>query len=336
MSDMLDLRKEGLDAFFAYAIERYHIMLRRRAGQPAPWTEDYALSNFRFCNIFREDDTVTVWFRETIREKLRSSPDVLLATVLFRWFNRVRTGEAIFAQSLLDLGTSPSFGADGLTAWEAREGCSNTQEWMSLLESSIKNYCGRGPYVTGAYIIKTPDGLDKLAGVLDCVQKFMEGRQTWHHTDIYTGKTESVRLDWRDVADLALLRRGDITLQGVWEWLRRFPFMGDFMAYEVVTDLSHTDLLNKAPDILEWANPGPGATRGLGRMQWGNKSFYSPREKVVLNSLMVSILAAVPDYWPVDWPAWDMRTVEHTLCEFDKHQRVMTGEGRPRQVLRSR
>ena len=36
----------------------------------------------------------------------------------------------------------------------------------------------------------------------------------------------------------------------------------------------------------------------------------------------------------MDFPAWDMRTVEHTLCEFDKYERVRTGEGRPRQVFR--
>lgn len=327
----------GLERFFAYARERYQIFLNREAGKPAPWTDDAVLQQFRFCNIFREDDTVTIWFRNAIREKLSSSPDVLLATVLFRWFNRVKAGEAIFTQTMLDLGTSPSFGSDGLTPWEAREGCSTTAEWIELIESSVRNYCGRGPYVTGSYIIKTPNGMDKLTGVLDCVQKFMELRFPWHHTDTTTGVTETVQLGWQDVADLALLRRGDITLQGVWSWLRQFPFMGDFMAYEVVTDLSHTSMLNKAPDILEWANPGPGATRGLGRLTSNNKDFYRPSQKALLNDKMQSVLFFSRDskYWPQEWPAWDMRTVEHTLCEFDKYERAASGAGRPRQVFRT-
>jgi hypothetical protein len=29
-----------------------------------------------------------------------------------------------------------------------------------------------------------------------------------------------------------------------------------------------------------------------------------------------------------------MREVEHTLCEFDKYERVRTGEGKPRGVYR--
>jgi hypothetical protein len=36
-------------------------------------------------------------------------------------------------------------------------------------------------------------------------------------------------------------------------------------------------------------------------------------------------------YWPGHWPAWDMRTVEHTLCEFDKYQRALSGDGKPKQ-----
>ena len=39
-------------------------------------------------------------------------------------------------------------------------------------------------------------------------------------------------------------------------------------------------------------------------------------------------------HWSHNWPKWEMRDVEHTLCEFDKYERVRTGEGRPRGVYR--
>jgi hypothetical protein len=34
--------------------------------------------------------------------------------------------------------------------------------------------------------------------------------------------------------------------------------------------------------------------------------------------------------WPKDWPKLEMRDVEHTLCEFDKYERVKAGEGQMR------
>lgn len=324
------LGNDGLNRFFSYARERYRIMQRRKKGLSSPWTEDPVLQTYRFCNIFREDDTVTRWFRDEVRDPLRSSPDVLLATVLFRWFNRVKTGEAIFLQNLLDLGTSPAFCTDGLTAWSVRESSRDTDEWIGILHGSIKSYCGKGPYVTGAYIIKTPDGMDKLTGVLDCVRNFADMRV----------EAEGHKYSWWAMAQTLLeMRDSDqpVPLETVWQWLRQFPFMGDFMAYEVVTDLSHTDLLDRAPDIMTWANPGPGATRGLGRVTHGNIKAYRPSQKELLNDKMRSLLYFSKEggYWPTEWPEWDMRTVEHTLCEFDKYERATNGEGRPRQILRS-
>lgn len=43
--------------------ERYSILQRRRAGQPAPWSSDPIFQTVRFCNVHREDDRVTQWIR---------------------------------------------------------------------------------------------------------------------------------------------------------------------------------------------------------------------------------------------------------------------------------
>ncbi len=70
--------------FFATARERYRILLRRRARQPWPWTSDRIFRENRFCNVFREDDRTTQWFREHLRDPLSEQPDrVLAATVGF-------------------------------------------------------------------------------------------------------------------------------------------------------------------------------------------------------------------------------------------------------------
>ena len=42
-------------------------------------------------------------------------------------------------------------------------------------------------------------------------------------------------------------------------------------------------------------------------------------------------LALSPVYWPPQWGRWEMRDVEHTLCEFDKYERAVVGDGTPKQ-----
>ena len=86
------------EPFFAFARARHQIYLRRKNGQPPPWTDDPILQRYRFTNVFRELDATTVWFRQHLRDPLKNLVEVLPATVVFRWFNRISTGEIIMQQ----------------------------------------------------------------------------------------------------------------------------------------------------------------------------------------------------------------------------------------------
>lgn len=316
--------------FFWFARERQGIYLKRQSGDPWPWTSDHVLQKFRFTNVFRENDATTVWFREKVRDPMHNRPEVLLATVLFRWFNRTTTGEAIFRQ---------------IGDWQGRGKAKTAWEWYletndtDVLRSFIVSFCGKGPYVTGAYIIKTPDGLPKLDGVLWCVDQFRTQEK------VFRDRGPEMTLGCQNLASLALSLNPDLSiekgvplsLESVWEWLRRFPFLGDFMAYEIVTDLRHTDLLSNAPDIMTWANPGPGAMRGLNRIT--GRDLNKRQQKYLFVTEMRALLElskSDPSLWPNTsaYPSLEMRDIEHTLCEFDKYERARLGQGRPRGVYR--
>src|SRR5579872_2195532 len=161
----LSLEQITADPFFEFATERHAIYVRRAAGDPPPWTQDRILQTCRFTNVYRELDKTTVWFRKYVREPLANRPEVFLATVLFRWFNRISTGEALFLQQNLD-GKSPF---EFFCQVHEVEGIVDTD----ILKKAILDLCGDGPYVTGAFIINTPTGMSKLDGVLWAFGEFV-------------------------------------------------------------------------------------------------------------------------------------------------------------------
>lgn len=128
------------DMFFATARERYAIRLRRQAGRPSPWTEDLIFREWRFTNVHREDDRTTAWFREHVRNHLFGLA-VAEATVIFRWFNRIETGERI--KDLL------------LHGWDTNE--------------ARLRLTGVQPLISGAYKIGSAAGLNKLDGLLQAI-----------------------------------------------------------------------------------------------------------------------------------------------------------------------
>jgi len=264
---------KNMAEFFAYARERYQIKLRREAGEPPPWTEDPVIMTYRFCHVFREDDKTTVWLRDNIRDPLKHDRKVIFATTAFRWFNRIEIGEEI--KDLL------------LGEWDSGEA---RRRLLSF----------GGPYTTGAYMTRTPTGLDKLDGVLLLINSIKNLHEIWECPTMEKA--------------CAILQEDNF-------------LMGTFLSYEIVCDLIYTDALRNVSDRMTWANVGPGAARGI---EWlfGCRVPEEHMVRIMREILMFSTQMDMfdKDLWPAEWPQWDMRTVEHTLCEYAKWKRGHAGQ----------
>jgi hypothetical protein len=154
----LVFKKTELDLFLYWIRERHKIFLKRQDGKPKPWTKDEVLQSYFFTNPYRENDKVTQWFRNNIRDPLEGDHRVLFATVAFRWFNLPRTGEA-----LLDYGTA-DYGL--LERWDKRT-------TINLLKQLHKE----GPVFTGAFMIKAGVGPgSKIPAVCDQVHNVWKDR----------------------------------------------------------------------------------------------------------------------------------------------------------------
>lgn len=106
------------------------------------------------------------------------------------------------------------------------------------------------------------------------------------------------------------------------------------MAYEVVTDLNHT-IMPLAHDRMTWANAGPGAKRGLNRIH--GRMLTDTPSKRDWNTEMYELLQCSSEYLEPHVPMneVDMRTIEHSLCEWDKYMRVKLGQGTPRSLYKA-
>lgn len=303
-----------IERFFATARERQNIYLKKEAGQERPWTEDEIFQKYKFTNVFREQDRNTVWLRQNVREKL-SPAYLLLATIIFRWFNRITTAEAIF--------TTPGKWGGSLFDHFYENGDAE------YLEKNVRSLLPKGsPIVTGAYFITSPTGYDKLEGMCRVIGNF-------YHSEGYPIPDSQFTdlINWKQMTKI-LMSNSSLGLEQVWAWLKKFPYQGPFHAHEVVTDLRFTDLLKDASDINTWSNPGPGCQRGLARMAGRDYKKKIPVKDALEEMKHLLELSKEARYWPPEWQPWELHQVEMWACEHDKAERVRLGEGRPRSIYK--
>jgi hypothetical protein len=126
------------------------------------------------------------------------------------------------------------------------------------------------------------------------------------------------------------------SMQRTHEVLLKGRGWGGFMAYEAVSDMRHTRYGRNWGDIDKFAHAGPGALRGLNRVADIDVQHKLMKQSQAMQK-MIELLGICKDSWPATsekWPKLELREIEHSLCEFDKWERVNNGEGRPRSLYK--
>ena len=281
---------ENIERFAYWINERHAIYQKRAKGVQPPWTDDHILQDYKFTNPFRENDRVTVWMRNNWTKPNHNRPH----------------GEMIFNCCLFRMvGTSEFAEEHGwVTEWDP----AYTKELIeSRLSAGLRTF-------TGAYIITNQGLKAKKSEVV--VDHFL--------TPI-----------WENKEKLAQIAETSQSLQTVHVTMASYRGWGGggFMSYEVVTDLNYTPVLDKAKDRFSWANAGPGAKRGLNRIH--DRPLKQSLGQCKCNREMRYLLGWLKyssRYLGKHIPILevDMRCIEHSLCEWDKYERVRLGQGRPR------
>lgn len=284
-----------IEKFVAFIAEREAIRIRRFVMKKEwPWTEDEILQQYRFTNVHREDDAVSQHYQKTVRSRYIDSSLVLPATVIYRWFNRTSTCDAIFNtgnRSIFELYiNSHDFG---------------------ILQACIDNL--PKPHVTGAFIITGKPGFPKAEGVLQYIHVWC--KKPW--SDLWYA--------WKKNPPLLSETYNQVASEG----------LGSFMRGQLVADLKYLPFMLEVSDWNIWATPGPGSERGLNIVYGRPMSTpWKKGEWLISLQALSDIVTPMLKGYGID--KLHNQDLQNCLCEFSKYTKVERGEGRPRQVFRSR
>jgi len=214
---------EVFASYWAFAVERQKIFFRRYKGFDAPWTDDPILAVHRFTNAYRVSDRVSQYMLRHVQGNLAGSQ------------------EDIFFRTILFKFFNRISTWDRLVAafGEPRAAHFSPERYGQVLENAIR---GGTRIYSAAYIM--PSGGPR------------SGYRRKHNMHL--------NLLARMLADglpskIARAR----SMANAFELLRSYPTIGDFLAYQYVTDLNYSQLTEFTE--MEFVCAGPGALEGIAK-----------------------------------------------------------------------
>jgi hypothetical protein len=276
-----------------FMIARDTARQNKEADQPKPWTKDPILQTFRFCNVHREDDAVTRWLR---KNWYAGSPFAGSEDI---WF-------AAVVARLLNLPDSLMAVRTAVLPWKP---AAFQRALHHRKAQGAKNF-------NAAYIVSTNGvAMDKVEYLVKRVLGPL----------------------W---ADRKKLRPRSGTLAEYHKRLMEYDGLGSFIAAQVIADLKYMPPFFDenigiptafADDWYSFAASGPGSRRGLNRVMERSADYH--QSEISWRMELGALAHALPHKLPFHiGKGLHAQDVQNCLCEFDKYERIRTGEGRPKQL----
>lgn len=272
-----------LDTYWRFAAKRQEVFFRRFEGSPAPWSDDPILCTYKFTNAYRASDRVSQY---------------LIRNVIYRDDLPADNPEVFFRILLFKL-------FNKIETWE-------------LLERTL------GGIVYSEYLFDEYDRI--LSAALDAGKRIYSaayimpsGGSTYGYPRKHQNHLRLLEQMMRE--DLPSKISGARSMQIAFELLRAYPTIGDFLAYQFVTDINYSEVSNFSE--MDFVVPGPGALDGLRKCFSDSGGLNEPE----LIRLMVDIQEAEFSRLGLEFRSlWGRRLhlidCQNLFCEVDKYSRV--------------
>ncbi|MDF3814329.1 MULTISPECIES: nucleotide kinase domain-containing protein [Rhodopseudomonas] len=274
---------EVYESYWRFAAERQEVFFRRARAETRPWTDNPVLANYKFTNAYRASDRVSQYLiRHVIyRDDLPSTPREVFFRILL-----FKLFNKIETWELLESSLGPILFEDYQFA-----------AYDKILSRAMR--AGQRIY-SAAYIM--PPGSRAF------------GRSAKHQNHLLL--LERMMAD--RLADRLAQTR---TMQEGFEKLRAYPTIGDFLAYQFITDINYSELTDFSE--MDFVVPGPGARDGL------RKCFVDPGglNEPELIRLMADLQEHEFERLGLSFQSlWGRRLqlidCQNLFCEVDKYARV--------------
>ncbi len=209
------------DTFWRFAAERQRVFFRRLEGDDPPLTDDPVLARYKFTNAYRASDRVSQYLIKHVLYEGDPSPNEVFFRTLL-----FKVFNRIETWELLTKQLGSIRHAD--------------YDYTRYDEVLTRAISGGVPIFSAAYIM--PSG----RGAFSDVRK--------HRTYLHVLETLMRDEVPQRIAEARSMRQA-------FEILRAYPLLGDFLAFQYVTDLNYSTLVNFSE--MEFVIPGPGARDGI-------------------------------------------------------------------------
>lgn len=209
------------DTYWRFAAERQEIFFRRFSGSPPPWTCDPILLKYKFTNAYRASDRVSQYLTKDVIYQGDQAPEEVFFRVLIFKLFNKIETWKLLVRKL------------GSISWAEFA----FDRYDRALTQAITN--GVAIY-SAAYIM--PSGAKGF------------GTTRKHRTHLML--LERMMKD-----KLALRLMEARRMLDAFKLLRSYPMIGDFLAYQYVTDINYSSATRFSE--MEFVVPGPGARSGI-------------------------------------------------------------------------
>lgn len=271
------------DSYWRFAAERQLVFFRRLSGAPAPWTDNPVLRTFKFTNAYRASDRVSQYLirRVIYREDLPSRPSEIVFRILL-----FKLFNRIETWELLERELGP-------IAYETYR----FSDYDRVLAGAMAN---KTRIYSAAYIMPPGGGA------------FGHPAKHQNHLKLLERMMDD---------DLATKLADARTMQAGFALLRDYPTIGDFLAYQYITDINYSDVTDFSE--MEFVIPGPGARDGLRKCFADPGGLSDPELIRLMADRQETECARLGLEFPSLWGRpLQLIDCQNLFCEVDKYARV--------------